>query len=224
MDEIVMLGKVRGLAVDHAESPQKPKVQIALTGQAEQLVVHSVSPYQEIVRQGRTYWVANAIATPVAAVTAIPTTAACLSIYNGEADGGRSYVINYVWSFVVAVTAITQFHWGMIGCLGQVREAIPTAGAPVIKNAAGTFKNDTLCRPVIAALPAGTGLAANWFPIGDTCYSSVVTLPGMSQWIPIDGRIIVPPGRYFAVHTLGSLTTFTVIMGIGWTEKQLFLG
>jgi hypothetical protein len=224
MNEIKLLGKVRGLNTDQVEEPGAEEIQFALTAQAEQLVAHGAQWNQENVRQGRAFWVANAIGTPVAALTAIPTTAAALAIYNNEPDGGRSYVIDYVWCFNVAVTAVTQFHAGMIGCLGEVREAIPTAGAPVIKNACGSGKLDTRCRPIIAGMGAGSGLAANWFPMGPTWKSSVVTLPGLAMIVPVEGRVIVPPGRYFGVAVLSSITTHTYICGIGWTEKQLILG
>lgn len=224
MNEIQMLGKVRGINTDQLEVQNDEEMQVALNGQGEELVVFGTQPSQENVRGGRAFWVANAIGTPVAAVTAIPTTAAILSIYNNEPDGGRSCVIDYVWAFNVAVTSVTQFHAGMIAVLGQVREAIPAAGAPVIKHNSGMGKIDTRVRPVVAALPAGTGLAAHWRPIGNMWRSSVVTLPGLAQFVPVDGRIIVPPGRYFGVHVLSSITTHTYICGIGWTEKQLVLG
>lgn len=224
MSEIAVLGKVRGINVDQLEEQQSEEIQIAVNAQAELIHANAAAYNQENARGGRSFWVANAIGTPVAAVTAIPTTAAILSIYNNEPDGGRSYVIDYVWAFNVAVTAVTIFHSGMIGLLGQVREAIPTAGAPVIKSSHGMGKLDTRCRPVVAALPAGTGLAAHWFPIGETWINSVVTLPGHAMINDCQGRYICPPGRYFAVHVISSITTNTYIMGIGWTEKNLLLG
>ena len=226
MNEIKMLGKVRGLNTDQREEIHKEEIQVALSGQAEELYAYSSAPDQEIIRQGRSYWIANAIGSPIAAVTSIPSTAIIIALYNNEPDGGRSYVIDYVWNFVVAVTAVTQFHAGIIGVLGQVREAIPTNAAPVIKTRCGTGKADSLARTIVSAtaLPATTGITANWFPLGQTFRSSVVTLPGLSQFVPVEGRIIVPPGRYFGLHVLASLTTFTNIMGIGWTEKTLQLG
>jgi hypothetical protein len=220
------MGKVRGLNIDQYEQPGDEEVQTVLSGQAEQLAAFATTQYQENVRNGRAFWVANAIGSPVAPVTSIPTTAHTIALYNNEPDGGRSYVIDYVWAFNVAVSSVTIFHTGMIGCLGQVREAIPANAAPVIKSANGTGKLDTRARTFIGgtALPATTGLAANWFPIGDSWINSVVTLPGHSKIVDIDGRVIVSPGRWFAVHTLSSITTQTYIMGIGWTEKNLYLG
>ena len=221
------LGKVRGLGGENLfQQPGDEEVQNALSGQAELLCAQASTIYQENVRNGREFYVMNAIGTPVAAVTAIPTTAVILALYNNEPDGGRSYVIDYVWTFCVAVTAVTQFHAGMIGCLGQVRETAQANAAPVIKTGNGSGKLDTRARTIIGGttLPATTGLVANWMPLGDSFNSSVVTLPGFSQIANIDGRIIVPPGRYFATHMLSSVTTHTWIMGIGWTEKNLLLG
>jgi len=226
MSDISINGRVRGLNIDQFEEPLNEEVELRLSGQAEQLSALATSPYQENVRMGRNFYVSNAIASPIAAVTAIPTTAVILALYNNEPDGGRSYVIDYVWAFNVAVTSVTIFHAGMIGCLGQVREAIPTNAAPVIKSSSGTGKLDTRARTIVSgtALPATTGLATNWFPLGDSWVNSVVTLPGHAQIVNVDGRIIVPPGRYFATHVLSSITTHTYIMGIGWTEKNLMLG
>ena len=227
MSEIAMLGKVRGLNVDQLEETGK-KEQLALSGQGEKLMALGAPNQQEEVRRGRSFWVANAIGSPLAAVTAIPTTGYNLAIYNNEPDGGRSYNIDYVWAHFVVIPA-ALVHAGIIGCLGQVRETAPTIAKSVgvIKSRCGMGKLDTLCRAPVASdivLPATTGYAANWFPIGDSVNTAVVSLPGLAQYVPVEGRIIVPPGRFFAVHVLASVTTATSILGIGWTEKQLLLG
>ena len=227
MIDIKAVGRILGTNTgDVVEATGCEETQVMLTGQAEELTANAAAIYQDASRIGRSFWVANAIGTPVSAVTAIPTTAHMLALYNNEPDGGRSYVINYVWVHNVAVTAVTIFHAGIIGLLGQVREAIPTNAAPVVKNANSGGKLDTRARTIIGgtALPAGTGLAANWMPLSTTFHNKVVTLPGHGAYVPIDGRIIVPPGRYFAVHVLASITTNTYIAGIGWTEKNLVLG
>ena len=228
MSEITSFGKVRGLNIGQAEEINNGNIQVALSGQGEQLVAFAAEPFQEEFRRGRSFWVANAIGSPVAAVTAIPSVAYIMAIFNNEPDGGRSYVINYVWAHFVVIPA-TQIHCGIIGCLGQVREAAPTVAqnVGVIKSACGMGKLDTLCRATIGGapdFPATTGIAANWFPIGDSLKTSIVSVPGVSIYSTVEGRIIVPPGRYFGVSVLSSNTTSTSIMGIGWTEKQLTLG
>jgi hypothetical protein len=223
-NESMILGKVRGMATDLLLPASREDEQPQLSGQGEQEYALGAAPYQEDVRQGRAFW--SNTATAVASVTAIPTTAVAFAIYNNEPDGGRSYIITRVAAQYTVNTAIAQVHVGIIGCLGLVREAIPTTSAATIKQANGMGKLDTRARTIVGgtALPATTGIAANWFPLGASISTAVITLPGMNQMVEVDGRIIVPPGRYFAVHTLGSVTTTSAQMFIYWTEKQLLLG
>jgi len=220
MDDAKLMGKVRGLDQDTLYPAGKETIQTMLSQQSEELIAWAAPVYSEIVRQGRSFWVNNAAA--IATVTATPTTAVTLALYNGEPDGGRSYIIDYVWANFTVNTAAALVHVGIIGALGQQREAIPTNAAPVVKNANSSGKLDTRARTIIGGTALPTAL--NWFPIGTSVNTVVNTLPGFQQWVPVDGKIIVPPGRYFAVHTLGSVTTTSAIMGIGWTEKVLFLG
>ena len=235
MNEIAYIGKVRGLNTDLQEEVGSEKIQIALSGQGEQLVAFAAAQCQEPFRQSRSFWSNNLPAAPIAAVTSIPTTAYILAIWNCEDDSGRSYVIDYVWAHFVVIPA-AQCHMGIIGCLGQVRDVVLGGASPVptvaqnvgvIRASDGTGGKDTKCRVTLSGapnMPATSGIAANWFPIGDSINTAVVSLPGMAQFVPVNGRIIVPPGRVFAVHVLSSVTTTTSIMGIGWTEKQLILG
>jgi len=224
VNEIAAYGKVRGLDVGAYCRVGCEDHPIGLSGQGEQLFAWAAAQGQENARGGRSYWVANPIGSPIAAVTAIPTTAVILALFNNEPEGGRSYIIDYVWAHFVVVPA-ALVHCGIIGLLGQVREAIPTNSAAVVKCSHGMGKLDTLARTVLnTTVPATTGLAGSWQPLGDSIRTSIVSVAGVNIMNPVDGRIIVPPGRYFGVHVLSSVTTSTSIMGIGWTEKQLYLG
>jgi hypothetical protein len=222
-NDIKIMGVVRGTMMDLLATGREDQ-QPHLTGQGEQLVAAGAAPYQEIVRQGRSFLVNTT--TAVATVTAIPTTAHALAIYNNEADGGRSLIIDRVWAlFTVNTTAALQ-HVGIIGCLGLVRETAPTDAALGIKQMNGMGNTDTRVRTQLTgtALPAGTGIAANWFPIGPSINSAIASLPGFQITKEVDGRIIVPPGRFFALHTLGSHTTCSAQVGIEWTEKVILNG
>lgn len=223
-NESMIFGKVRGIVTDLLFPAAREDEQVQLSGQGEQEFALAAAPYQEDVRQGRSFAVNTT--TAVASVTALPTTAVGIALYNNEPDGGRSYVITRVAAQYTANTAVAQVHVGIIGCLGLVREAIPTTSAAIIKQLNGMGKLDTRARTIVGGttLPATTGIAANWFPLGSSISTAVITLPGMNQTIDVDGRIIVPPGRYFAIHTLGSVVTTSAQLHIHWTEKQLLLG
>ena len=220
--ETKVLGKVRGIMMDLLPSGREDE-QIQISGQAEQLVAFGSAPYQEIVRQGRAFY---AVSGQVASVTAIPTTAHTFAIYNNESDGGRSLIIDQVGMLITASASIIG-HAGMIGCLSLVREAIPTATGATPRQCNGMGNSDTKVKVMIpgdAALPAGTGIAANWFPIGDSINAAVTSLPGFQKTEKVDGRFIVPPGRFFGVHCLSAKTDIQATMFIWWHEKILVNG
>ena len=74
------------------------------------------------------------------------------------------------------------------------------------------------------ALDAVTGTTANWFPLGSAVGKPGAVAVGGAIWIPVDGRFIVPPGRYFALHTFSDIVTDTYQVFVGWHEVQLTLG
>jgi hypothetical protein len=224
--EVEMLARVRKVleAID-ADTIGESK-QPTLTAQLELLMANGASPYGEIIRPGRAFYTNTT--TPVAAVVAIPSTAHLVSIYNNYPDGGRCLIIDWVAAINAVATAVAN-QAGIIGNIGQVREAPPTDAALTIKklNGYGAGGNDTGVRTILTgtALPATTGLAANWFPLGTNATKpGVAATPGYQIFTPIDGRIIVPPGRYFAMHVLASVVGETFNGFIAWHEKQLVLG
>ena len=221
-NEAKLLGKVRGIVQDTLLPTNRDEEQWQLTGQGEELMA-SCGISQEDIRQGRAFFTNNT--TAVACVIAIPTTAVNIALYNNEPDGGRSYIIHRVTAQSLAAAAVIT-HNGIIGLLGQVREAIPTASAMTIKCLNGSGKLDTRARTIVAAstLAAGTGLAANWFPLGYSYNSAVASLGGMGLVCDVAGRYIVPPGRYFGMHVLGSQVGTTWMMNIFWVEKVLLMG
>jgi hypothetical protein len=144
--DVKVIGRIRKVLEGVDAGAPGDDEQLALTPQLEQLIAMGAAPYGEIVRLGRAFKVGTA--TAVAAVVAIPTTAAMLQLYNNEPDGGRSYVIDWIGaSGVVKTAAAGQAQ--MLACVGQVREAIPTdAALPIVKlNGLGGGNGDTKAAP-----------------------------------------------------------------------------
>ena len=169
-----ILAKIRGIMMDLLPAGREDE-QPQLSGKAEQLIAHGAAPYQEIVRQGRAF-IANTT-TAVATVTAIPSTAYGFIIYNNESDGGRSYVIDQIGALYTVNSGAALVHVGIIGCLGLVRESIPSAATGATpKQLNGMGNSDTKVKVVLNAdnawaggagvMPSTTGIAGNWFPIG----------------------------------------------------------
>lgn len=222
--DINVIGRIRKALEGIDAAALSDEEQFTLTQQLEQLVAPGAAPYQEIVRLGRAYQVGTT--TAVAAVIAIPSTANLLAIYNNEPDGGRSLIIDWVAAVNGASTAVAN-QAQMLGLIGQVREAIITTltVTPKKMNGMGGGANDSKVRTTVnTAVPANTGVAADWFPIGPSFLKTgVAATPGYGTWVPVDGRIIVPPGRYFALHVLASVVGETFNVWCGWHEKQLTL-
>lgn len=225
--EVKVLGRIRKLleGID-AEPLGANDEQIALTPQLEQLVAMGAAPYREITRMGRAFYVHST--TAVAAVVAIPTTGCNMAIYNNDVDGGRSLVIDWVGATNVVSTAVAS-QAQLIGLVGQVRESAPADAAHIMMKANGFGSQglDTKARTIAGAtgLPANTGVAAGWVPIGPSVGKpGVAGTPGYGLWQAVDGRFIVPPGRYFALNVLANVVGETWLTSIGWHEALLALG
>ena len=220
-NETKALGKIKGITSDLIAQSEDEVVQLTMTGQAEVIWVQGATLYQEDVRNGRTFWTNNSAA--VAAVIAMPTTAHNVAIENNEPDGGRSLIIQRV-SAHSAVAGGVLYQACIIAALGQTREAILAASALTYKPCNGGGGKDTRVR-VIAGGTALTGLAAtNWFCLSDSVNTVTASVGGWAIDVNVDGRFIVPPGRFFAVHVLASAVGLTPMCQIYWTEKQLLLG
>lgn len=224
--KVDLIGRVRKILEAIDASVGGDDEQLVLTQQRELLVALGASPYGEITRAGRAFWTGTT--TAVAAVVAIPTTGHMVSLYNNDADGGRTLVIDWVAASGVAKTAAAGQAQILVN-VGQVREAIPTDAGLTIKklNGLGTGTNDSRVRTILTgtALPAGTGIAANWFPWGPAVgFPGAAATPGLGLWAPVDGKITVPPGRYFAMHVLADVVGSTFQGFVGWHEKQIALG
>lgn len=220
------IGRIRKPLEGIDSEPGGNNNQMTLTGQLEQLVAAGAAPFSEITRVGRSFKVGTA--TAIGAIVAIPTTAVLFALYNNEPDGGRSYVIDWLAASNVVSTAVAS-QAQLLVLPGQVREAAPAdAALPIVKmNGMGGGNADSRARTILnaTALPATTGLAANWIPWGPAATKpGVAGTPGYGLWAQVDGRIIVPPGRYLGVHVIANVVGETFVAMIGWHEKQLTLG
>lgn len=224
--EIKAIGRIRKILEAMDAGSQGDDEQLTLTQQLELLIAQASAPYREIVRTGRAFYTGTT--TAVAAVVAIPTTTSLFAIYNNDVDSGRTFVIDWVAASGVAKTAAAG-QAQLLVLPGQVRETPPTDAALAIKkaNGLGTGQVDTRARTILTgtALPATTGVAANWIPLGPAAGApGAGATPGDGLWAAVDGRFLVPPGRYFAMSVLADVVGSTFQGFIGWHELQLTLG
>lgn len=196
--------------------------EVLINEQGESIVALGASPYEEIVRAGRAFEVHTV--TAIAAVIARPTTAVMLAIYNNGPTDGRLMIVDRVWALNEVSTAVAS-QATLLGCLGQVLEVAPADAALPVNSLSGMGGRDTSARSILnaTALPAGTGLAANWrvLPLqtGGQKPGAAAT-PGYSVHSQVDGRIIVPPGRFFGVHVMANVVGETFTCGIEFHERN----
>lgn len=229
-NEVSIFARVRkfleGIDVSSADTMQ----QVTLNDQLELLASLATSPYEETVRAGRAFEVHTVAA--VAAVVALPTTAAMLSIYNGEPDGGRSYVIDRVWGLRIVSTTAIASQAALIGCLGQSRVAsLGTLSGLPLNALNGNGGKDSRLQSFLTAvaLDAVTGVTGNWRVLpgqtgGLKISTGAATVGGDFVNAEVNGRIIVPPGRAFGVHVFAPLVAETFLCGIEAHEKTIKLG
>lgn len=201
---------------------------LALNPFNEQFVAQGGSPFENIVAAGRAFEINTGMttSTDLAAVIAVPTTAVMLAIYNNEPEGGRSYIIDRVWALHTTAAA-SLAHACIIGALGTTRVAAPTDATPAgaLRALNGSGGTDTRVRSVVATtIDAVSGIAANWTVLSASSATGVTSLPGVAMVGDVNGRLIVPPGRYFAIHVLASAVGHEFNCGIQWHERTLALG
>jgi hypothetical protein len=223
--DVSVFGRVRQLLQGLDQASVGDEEQITLNEQLEQLVAFGASPYGEIVKIGRAFELHTT--TAVAAVVAVPTTAALLGIWNGEPDGGRSLVIDRVWA-LMAASAATAGQATLIGAAGQTRVAtIATPTTLAINALNSNGGKDTKISQSVSGLDAVTGVAGNWRALpGQTGgqHPGAAATPGVYINSEVNGRIIIPPGRQFGVHVFADAVGSTFTVGIEWHERYMRLG
>ena len=190
----------------------------------ELLVAAGMAEYEETSRSGLGMHVIATTAT--AAVVALPTRAAGIAMSNSAEDGGKSIIIDAIFAVNDTGHAVLG-QSGLICVVGQTDVAmVARTLIPRKNNGNGPAYN------AVANIAAGggtvldtiTGVAIGWMAVGTSVNLSVVSLPGLILWAPIDGRIIVPPARVFGVNVISANVENTWNCGIMWHEKQLTLG
>ncbi len=182
--------------------------------------------YEDLTRGGRAFSMKST--TVVAAVTALPTTAVNVAFYNTDPDGGRSIIVDAVFAEHTGNAGAALDQATIIWVLGQTRIIVTTMAdsglTPRKLNGLGPT-TDTCVRMSISGetLDAVTGVAIGWQPIGNSVNTAVISLPGSQLWAAVDGRIIIPPGRFFALHVLASSVDIDYNMGMLWHERRLTL-
>lgn len=149
-------------------------------------------------------------------VTALPTTAAQLSVWNGEPDDGAIYVIDVCGASFVSGNISSAV--SLAYCMNVGKKAKPSATPLTIR---GTLGQVYQGRGV--AVPAQTITDDGWFPLGNSTSEGIGTLVGHTITVNVLGAVIVPPGHMFSIALLTNAGR-AAIRWIRWQEVILPVG
>ncbi len=233
MTDVSILAQVRGLVRQYFTASQA-SIQPMLGDGGELLINQTLPERSELVRLGKSWGAAIPTGSAFTPAAAWPTAACNLTMYNGEAPGGPSYVIDRVWA-----TMITGGMTGPMALLGQI---VPVgAVAAGLAGATGSFTDASTVlkwqlsgrlsayagNAKFVVSSGNAGVTNKWFQLGPS--SPLVTanaggvVVGLGVEANLFGRIIVPPGAYFNLMNASGQATGTGIAGIDWHEIQLSL-
>ena len=182
---------------------------------AEQLVASGLPPYTEMARKGRG-WSTMSV-TAVAALVVRPTTVCAFELWNGNAVGSYSLIIDRLWWFNLVSTAAAEAFsgWAQV----TTSKTAPSSAALAIRGNTGKAYQGA----AITAIGT-TVVDSGWFPWGNTfgLVSGGVTPLGALE-ARVEGRLIVPPQCSLCLHAVASLVGQTFTQGPSWYEDVLTL-
>jgi hypothetical protein len=214
---IKVAGMVRGLfAANYPESDEDK--QIILNNRGDQIVAQGLPELTELVRLGDSWQVA--LATGLAAATALPTTTAGLSLYNGETATGKCYAIDSFGSVEEVIDATQADTTALFVCNNALTVTAPTNASLTIRSLSGRAYGGK-ARTVSGATITNDG----WFAHGPQ--SPLAPAVAGANWkvneAQVRGLYLVPPGGQFNVIAVkaGAAAAAQQFYFVRWHEVQL---
>lgn len=183
-------------------------------------VAQGMPPYAEITRQGGGFSAIQTAAT--AGLVVRPTTVSAITIWNGEAAGGKSYVIDRLFTHNLVSTAAETF-FGIWACVHPAGMTDP--GEDVAASATNVTGNTGKVYSGLAVMAVAETIVNNgWYPWGSgQRVEAAGVLPGAHADVDVAGRLIVPPQGGISVQIVSGVVGDTFTSGLSWWEMQLAL-
>ena len=153
-----------------------------------------------------------------AALVVRPSTLGAITIWNGEARGGKSLVIDRLFSHNLVSTA-AEARSGLWYCV-HLEMTKPVNDITTLR---GTGDGREPDNSMVVVDVAATVLDNGWFPAGSAAGSvePTGTLPGGNLEWEAKGRLVIPPKTGFSVQVVSSVTGNTFTSGVSWWRHQL---
>lgn len=209
-------GRVRGADPgNYAENRDTEQFHLNVLG--DQLMARGLPDRAEIVRLGDSWQVLGAAST---GLTAVPTTAGLLTLWNGEPGNGKFYAIDIITATKVIVDVTTDDQAAVWAQIIRPPMATPTDAALTIRSLNGKYSYGGRARTVAT----GTTIANRWEPIG-LIPNPTAAIAG-SAWAQASfdmlGRMIIPPGGALSLTASEvTATASTFRFCIRWHEVLL---
>ena len=175
------------------------EVDLAANAQRNLLVAAGNPEYLETRRRGEGWTVQ--LATASEALVVLPTTLAHLELHN---NGTRLAVVSdlHLWRVLGTAVGVGEHLWVQV-----TTKAIPTLGALVLYSMSGkTAITPTVTSEIVTGIDT-TVVADGWMPYGlGTGYLAAAT-PGAGANIPVNGKLIIPPGCSLCLAIGSSVNT-----------------
>ena len=208
---------------DLVNAPQGIETEFMVNNRGDLCIAQALPPAAEFTRMNRSYELAIATASAFTYVAAWPTTRGELVLYNGEAAGGLSYVIENAWMYNITSMGASQ-PMTLIGQLVAAAAVVPTDDtAQLISSRSGRATYGGKAKKAVANTAAGQ-LANLWRVLASSVIPAPTTNLGAALFADIGGRVIVPPGGVYALAGIAGTAVGTAIIGVSWSEVQLAFG
>ena len=209
-----MLTKIRG--VRGGGSGQEVDIQADRDGGMH--INQMLPPYAILSALGNGYSAQAEVA--IAGLVIRPSGTAAFTLWNGEADGGLSYVIDRVAVHQLVSTAV-EARFGLWLCIHPTGMAAVATDISVIDSYRGISTYGGNARLDNGATVNDDG----WHPWGDSVsIETASTVAGAQIDMHPEGRIVIPPSAGISAHVVASLVGDTFTIGFSWFEVQLDLG
>lgn len=179
------------------------------------LMAQGMPEYAELVRRGVVWSAMNTSA--LAALVVRPSTVANFTLFNNEAEGGKTFLVLRAFAFNLVTTA-AEARSGLWLCAHPKGLVSPTNDI--------TARGSHSCKANYGgAAICDTGMTVTdnqWFCWGQTTdVEPTGVLPGSVLTVEVRGMIQVPPQCGVSTQVVSSVTGNTFTSGFTWAEIQL---
>jgi hypothetical protein len=212
MSDVAITGRVRGVA--RPRNGEGVDSAIGSTTGGELITVNGLPAKTEGVRLQNCWSMQIPTGSAFTNVADMPTTRAELALYNGEAGGGASYIIDSIW--FLSLTSIAALSNATLVYQVAPAAALSNNTAILINSPIGSVYGAKAMR----ALAVTTMTANKWTVLASAPNPATATI-GFGCVAEVNGGIVVRPGMTLGVNAVLGTATGTSLMGISWREEVL---